>query len=79
MKKFVPNSNFKVHVLKTQWIDIKNYCYIIENHQSKEVILIDPSSEFHTIDNMLKQTHTKPKAILLTHHHDHVHLEATQT
>ena len=68
-------TNLTVHVLNTQRLMFKNYCYIVEHLGTKEAVLIDPSWEFHTVDQTLNQSGATPTAILLTHHHpDHVHL-----
>lgn len=68
-------SDINVHVLKTLHSTFKNYCFIVENVSTKEVVLIDPSWEFELIDQTIKQLSARPCAVLLTHHHyDHIDL-----
>ncbi len=67
--------DIQVHVLKTQHLNFKNYCFIVENVCAKEIVLVDPSWEFELIDQTIKQLSAKPCAVLLTHHHyDHIDL-----
>lgn len=69
------SANIKVHILKTQYLLFKNYCYFVENTRSREVVLIDPSWEFELINHRIEQLSAKPCAVLVTHHHhDHFHL-----
>lgn len=58
--------------LKTAWVDPTN-CYIIQDEETKETIVIDPASEFDKIEEMLKILDAKLKYIYLTHcHADHI-------
>lgn len=54
---------------------MKNYCYLVVDHESKEALLVDPAWDLHKIETKLQETQTRCTTILLTHSHiDHVHL-----
>ena len=58
--------------LKTAWVEPTN-CYIIQDEDSKETMVIDPSSELDKILEMLEILDAKLKYIYLTHcHADHI-------
>jgi len=58
--------------LKTAWIDETN-CYIIQDEETKETIVIDPAGELEKICEMLEILGAKLKYIYLTHcHADHI-------
>lgn len=58
--------------LKSAWIEETN-CYIIQDEESKETILIDPAGELDKIIDMLNILEAKLKYIYLTHcHADHI-------
>ncbi len=58
--------------LKTNYFEQTN-CYIIQDDETKEAIIIDPAGEFEKIDNMLTILNVKLKYIYLTHcHADHI-------
>ena len=58
--------------LKTPWVD-KTNCYIIQDDETKETIIIDPASELDKIEEMLNILEAKLKYIYLTHcHADHI-------
>ena len=58
--------------LQTAWID-KTNCYIIQDEETKETIIVDPASELEKIEEMLNILGVKLKYIYLTHcHADHI-------
>ena len=58
--------------LKTPWVEATN-CYIVQDEETKETIVIDPAGEIEKIQNMLKILDAKLKYIYLTHcHADHI-------
>ena len=58
--------------LKSSWIETTN-CYIIQDEESKETIVIDPAGELDKIMEMLDILNSKLKYIYLTHcHADHI-------
>jgi len=62
----------KILRLQTAWVD-KTNCYIIQDEETKEAIIIDPASEFEKIAEMLDILEVKLKYIYLTHCHvDHI-------
>lgn len=65
-------STFKV---KTHFLNIINYCYIVVDNESKEALVVDPSWEKDKIINKLNEENAKLTTILLTHdHEDHTNL-----
>ncbi|WP_019880070.1 MBL fold metallo-hydrolase [Succinispira mobilis] len=61
----------KIHTIPVG--DLQANCYIIENLQDKQAILIDPGAEANKIINFIKKNELKVVAILLTHGHaDHI-------
>lgn len=58
--------------INTAWMDFTN-CYIIQDEESKEVMVIDPAGELDKIVEMLNILEAKLKYIYLTHcHADHI-------
>lgn len=58
--------------LKTAWVEPTN-CYIIQDEESKETMVIDPAEEIDKIVEMLDILEAKLKYIYLTHcHADHI-------
>ena len=58
--------------LKTAWVEHTN-CYIIQDEETKETIVIDPAGELEKIAEMLEILEAKLKYIYLTHcHADHI-------
>lgn len=58
--------------LKTAWLEPTN-CYIIQDEETKETMVIDPAEEIDKITDMLKILDAKLKYIYLTHcHADHI-------
>ena len=48
-------------------------CYLLENEETKEVVIVDPATCPEYVINHVKSSGYTPKAILLTHaHYDHV-------
>ena len=48
-------------------------CYIVQDEESKETMVIDPGGEVHKIGEMLETLHANVKYIVLTHcHGDHM-------
>lgn len=64
-----------VYIFKTSNGDFINYCYILINNMSKEMLLIDPAWEYDAIKNAVDNIQGKLRYVLLTHSHiDHTHL-----
>lgn len=58
--------------LKTAWVEPTN-CYIIQDEETKETMVIDPAGELEKIVEMLEILEAKLKYIYLTHcHADHI-------
>lgn len=58
--------------LKSAWIEPTN-CYIIQDEETKETLVIDPAGELNKIQEMLEILGAKLKYIYLTHCHvDHI-------
>lgn len=58
--------------LKTTWSEPTN-CYIIQDEETKETMVIDPASELEKILEMLNILQAKLKYVYLTHcHADHI-------
>ena len=58
--------------LKTAWVEPTN-CYIVQDDETKEAIVIDPAGEIEKITEMLSILESKLKYIYLTHcHADHI-------
>ena len=56
---------------------IETNCYLAENTETKETLIIDPGDEAGRIRERIKEVGGKPVAILLTHgHFDHVRAAA---
>ena len=52
---------------------LQTNCYLVENEETKELVIIDPAVCTNTLIQHIKQSGYQPKAILLTHgHFDHV-------
>ena len=55
------------------WIGDATNCYIVQDEESKETMVIDPAGEVETIVEMLDILNSKLKYIYLTHcHADHI-------
>jgi len=62
--------------LKTPWVESTN-CYIIQDEETKETMIIDPAGELEKIIEMLEILEVKLKYIYLTHcHADHIGVAA---
>ena len=58
--------------LKSAWVESTN-CYIIQDEETKEALVIDPAGELEKITEMLDILEAKLKYIYLTHcHADHI-------
>lgn len=58
--------------LKSAWIEPTN-CYIIQDEETKETMVIDPAGELDKIQEMLEILDSKLKYIYLSHcHADHI-------
>lgn len=52
---------------------VQNNCYIVKDHKSNEVVVIDPGDEVKKIEEYLNENDLECKAIFLTHgHFDHI-------
>lgn len=62
----------KILHLQTAWVEPTN-CYIIQDEETKETMVIDPAGELEKITEMLNILEAKLKYIYLTHcHADHI-------
>ncbi len=53
--------------------DIGTNCYIMQNTETKAVLIVDPGDEAERIADAVREEGGRPEAILLTHgHHDHI-------
>lgn len=67
--------NSTVYIIRTSCCNIVNYCYILINNNSKEVLLVDPAWNFASIKRALNNIKGNVKYVLLTHaHFDHTNL-----
>ena len=47
-------------------------CYLLVNHKTGELLVVDPGDQAQLIEKQIEKTGAKPVAILLTHgHFDH--------
>ena len=52
---------------------ISTNCYLIQNEDTKELIIVDPGDEAQRIERSIEKMHGIPVAIILTHgHFDHI-------
>lgn len=52
---------------------ISTNCYLIQNEDTKKLVIVDPGDEPLRIQRKIEQMHGIPEAILLTHgHYDHI-------
>lgn len=66
------NEDLEVMTLRMQLMFMKNYSYLIIDHQRKEALVVDPSWEEKKIREVLEKAEVKLSGILLTHSHwDH--------
>ncbi|WP_039835554.1 MBL fold metallo-hydrolase [Paenibacillus sonchi] len=64
-----------VYSIRTSYADFINYCYLVEDLQSKMAFIVDPSWEIEKIVRKLEELQVQLRAILLTHSHfDHINL-----
>lgn len=64
-----------VFIVRTSCCSIVNYCYILIDNESKEILLVDPAWKFNTIKKAVNNINGKVKYVLLTHSHfDHINL-----
>ncbi|OKP85075.1 polyketide biosynthesis protein [Paenibacillus helianthi] len=69
------NRSCIVHVIRTRYADFINYCYLVEEVQSKTAFIVDPSWEMEKILRKLEELQVQLRAVLLTHSHfDHTNL-----
>ena len=60
----------KVHQLQVG--NMQNFCYIVEDEDTSEAIIIDPSWDLEQIEDIINRNNLKIKYIVNTHHHfDH--------
>lgn len=60
----------KVHQIQVG--DMQNFSYILEDEETEEAIIIDPSWDLENIEQAIKRNDLKIKYIVNTHHHiDH--------
>ena len=60
----------KVHQIQVG--DMQNFSYILEDEETEEAIIIDPSWDLKNIEQAIKRNDLKIKYIVNTHHHiDH--------
>ncbi len=65
-------STFKI---KTRFLNMINYSYIVVDNESKKALVVDPSWEIDKIINKLNEENAMLTTILLTHsHEDHTNL-----
>lgn len=69
------NSVPQVIVLRTSYLFMINYCYLMIDNVNRQSVIVDPAWDIEKIDNTLQESETNLNGILLTHSHfDHVHL-----
>ncbi len=60
----------KVHQIQVG--GMQNFSYILEDEETEEAIIIDPSWDLENIEQTIKRNDLKIKYIVNTHHHfDH--------
>ncbi len=73
--KLTLDLSYLIFKLKVEFVNIKNFCYIILDKHTREAAIIDPAWEFDKIINQLNQLDAKLTSIFLTHsHYDHTNL-----
>ncbi len=69
------NLSYSTYKIKTRFLDMINYCYIVVDKESKKALVVDPSWEIDKIVNKLNEENAQLTTILLTHsHEDHINL-----
>ncbi|MCX7920825.1 MAG: MBL fold metallo-hydrolase [Clostridia bacterium] len=69
------NSNYSLLKLKVEFLNYKNFCYIIVDKDSQEAAIIDPAWDIDKISDKIGQLDVKLTSIFLTHsHYDHTNL-----
>lgn len=72
------NNQFKLCVIKTQFLNFNNYCYLGIDLQTKEAFIVDPAWELRKIQQCIEEEQVTLTMVLLTHaHFDHVNLAGT--
>ncbi|MGD0096266.1 MAG: MBL fold metallo-hydrolase [Terracidiphilus sp.] len=65
----------QVVVLKTCFLSMKNYSYLVVDPVSRQAVIVDPSWQIEKIRRALADARVVLKGVLLTHSHlDHTHL-----
>lgn len=71
-------NQFKVRIIKTQFLNFNNYCYLGIDLQSKQAFIVDPAWELRKIEQCIEEEQATLTMVLLTHaHFDHVNLAGT--
>lgn len=69
------NLCYSTYKIKTRFLNMINYCYIVVDNESKKALVVDPSWEIDKIINKLNEENAQLTTILLTHsHQDHTDL-----
>ena len=67
--------NISIYPIEVSQLKMKNFCYLLLDHDTSDAVLIDPAWEMDKIEAKMLLYGANLKAILITHHHfDHVHL-----
>jgi hydroxyacylglutathione hydrolase len=65
----------QVIVLRTSYLFLINYTYLIVDHVGNEAVIVDPAWQINKIEQELQDSKANLKGILLTHAHpDHINL-----
>lgn len=65
----------KGYMLKTSFMQFRNYVYIGMDRKTRNAFVVDPAWEMKKIEGLLEREHLKLDKILLTHSHlDHINL-----
>jgi glyoxylase-like metal-dependent hydrolase (beta-lactamase superfamily II) len=67
--------SYSTFTIKTRFLNMINYSYIVVDNESKKALVVDPSWEIDKIINKLNEEDAQLTTILLTHsHEDHTNL-----
>jgi len=72
---YYQNNDMEVYTVRTSRRQYINYCYVVQDKETKQILVIDPSWELDKLEEVINKLGGKLSMILLTHsHYDHTNL-----
>lgn len=69
------NDLIEVYTIRTTRLNYVNYCYIVRDKETKQILVVDPSWQLDKLEEVLNKLGGEVSTILLTHsHYDHTNL-----